>query len=435
VADTLSCLDIEDKFDPVKQHEQLFGLDNDEIDYELPKNAFPLKMKTIYAQQNRDKNLMAAAKVSPYTMKDFSGGGKTYQLICLNEKIVIPSSLQDHIINWYHTYLCHPGETRTEKTISQHFTLTNLKARVQNKCKTCPTCQRTKKSIKKYGWLPEKEAETIPWEKLCVDLIGPYKIKNINNNQDLTLWCVTMIDPATGWLEIKEIKNKEALNIANLVEQTWLTRYPWPMELTYDRGTEFMGEFAKMIENDYGIIRKGTTVRNPQANSILERVHQTLGNIIRTFELHDSTMTSESPWDGILSATMFALRATYHTTLQTTPMQLVFGRDAMLNIKFQADWQLIRQLKQAKIHQNNLRENKKRIPHQYKIGDKVLYQVQTKAKYASNPYKGPYEITKVNNNGTVQLHMGAIYETVNIRLLKPYHEAIPNLYLRSNKRK
>jgi len=61
------------------------------------------------------------------------------------------------------------------------------------------------------------------------------------------------------------------------------------MELAYDRGTEFMGEFAKMIENDYGIIRKGTTVRNPQANSILERVHQTLGNIIRTFELHDST--------------------------------------------------------------------------------------------------------------------------------------------------
>jgi len=30
---------------------------------------------------------MAAAKVSPYTMEDFSGGRKTYQLICLNEKL------------------------------------------------------------------------------------------------------------------------------------------------------------------------------------------------------------------------------------------------------------------------------------------------------------------------------------------------------------
>jgi len=30
---------------------------------------------------------------------------------------------------------------------------------------------------------------------------------------------------------------------------------------------------------------------------------------------------------------MFALRATYHGTLQTTPCQLVFGRDAILNVK------------------------------------------------------------------------------------------------------
>jgi len=73
-------------------------------------------------------------------------------------------------------------------------------------------------------------------------------------------FCFTMIDSTTGWLEIKEIENKEALNIANLVEQTWLTRYPWFMALTYDRGMEFIGEFTKMIEDDYGILRKGTTV-------------------------------------------------------------------------------------------------------------------------------------------------------------------------------
>jgi hypothetical protein len=35
-----------------------------------------------------------------------------------------------------------------------------------------------------------------------------------------------------------------------------------------------------MIENDYGIKRKGNTVQNPQANAILEQVHQTIENII-----------------------------------------------------------------------------------------------------------------------------------------------------------
>jgi hypothetical protein len=40
-----------------------------------------------------------------------------------------------------------------------------------------------------------------------------------------------------------------------------------------------------MIKNDYGIKGKSITIRNPQANAIVERVHQGIGNIIRTFEL------------------------------------------------------------------------------------------------------------------------------------------------------
>jgi len=62
----------------------------------------------------------------------------------------------------------------------------------------------------------------------------------------------------------------------------------------------------------------------------------------------------------------------------------------MLSIKFQADSQLIKQQKKAKIHQSNMRENNKRTPHEYKVKDKVLYLTHTKIKYADNPYKGPY---------------------------------------------
>ncbi len=197
-----------------------------------------------------------------------------------------------------------------------------------------------------------------------------YKLKIKNGTKEifpqLTMYipCVQitgfygMIDPATGWFEVKELKDKETTTVTNIVEQTWLTCYPWHSELIFDRGTEFMGEFAKMIEEDYGITCRGATTRNPQANSVLERIHQILGKIIRTFEFHDSDLTDchGSLWDGILSAAMFALRATYHTTLQATPCQLVFGRDAMLNVEFEANWQLIKQCKLTRIHENNVRE-------------------------------------------------------------------------------
>ena len=89
---------------------------------------------------------------------------------------------------------------------------------------TCQTTKRTHNS--KYGQLPAKEAEAEPWDKLCVDLIGPYKFKQPNSKNDVDLWCAAMIDPATGWIEIAEIPDKRADTVADVIERTWLNPYP-----------------------------------------------------------------------------------------------------------------------------------------------------------------------------------------------------------------
>lgn len=423
VADALSRLElatsanINDDMHNIYYLADNFGLEDDD----LPEDAYPLQYKLIARHQNLRKDLFLKLnkKQDGFHLKSFRGGGKKQSLICRNEKIVIPMTLQNRVVTWYHNILCHSGETRTEQTLRQQFYWPNLREDVHNVCSKCDTCQRTKRSTQKYGSLPPKEAEVDPWEILCVDLIGPYTIKR-RGKKNLVLWCVTMIDPATGWFEMREIPNKEAFTIANLVEQTWLTRYPWPNQVTFDRGKEFMGEFARMVEKDYGIKRKPTTTRNPQANSVIERIHQTIGNIIRSFQIGQIEIDEQDPWTGVLAATMFATRATYHTTTQATPTQLVFGRDAILNIKFDANWKLIRERKQRIINANNQKENKKRIPHNYRVGDKVLYRIEWVSKYNENPYEGPYEIVQVNTNGTVRLKKGAVTDTVNIRLLKPY---------------
>jgi hypothetical protein len=158
-------------------------------------------------------------------------------------------------------------------------------------------------------------------------------------------------------------------------------------------------------------------MRNPQANSIIERVHQTIGNMIRSFQLGQLEIDEDDPFSGVLAAMMFATRATYHMTTQATPIQLVFGRDAILNTNFDANWKLIRERKQRAINQNNRKENMKRIPHEYRVGDKVLYRVDSLSKFSENQYDGPYTIVQVNTNGTVRLKMDAVTDTVNIQLL------------------
>ena len=229
-----------------------------------------------------------------------------------------------------------------------------------------------------------------------------------------------MIGPATGWFDMVPIHTKRADIIANKLEQTWLMKYPWPTKVVLDRGTEFMAEVKTMLRDEYNIIRKPITTRNPQANAILERAHQTIGNIIRTFQINKSDLDLLDPWNGILSAVIFAMRSTVHTTLQSTPMQLVFGRDAILNISHEAKWQLIKTRKQEIINKNNTRENSKRIKHTYEKGDLILFKNERNTKYGNDAYQGPWKILDTHNNGTVTIEMGKVTDRVNIRQVHPY---------------
>ena len=80
----------------------------------------------------------------------------------------------------------------------------------------------------------------------------------------------------------------------------------------------------------------------------------------------------ENPWEGILAFTIFAIQSTVHTTTQNTTSQMVFGRDAILNINQKGNWQLIKQRKQAFIIKGNQKENHQRQSHVYHIGDMIL---------------------------------------------------------------
>ena len=77
-------------------------------------------------------------------------------------------------------------------------------------------------------------------------------------------------------------------------------------------------------------------------------------------------LDDENPWDGILASTMFALRATVHTTTQYTPAQLIFGRNSIINRHHNVDWEIIRKHKQDLINKSIKRENRNRINHAYK---------------------------------------------------------------------
>ena len=102
-------------------------------------------------------------------------------------------------------------------------------------------------------------------------------------------------------------------------------------------------------------------------------------------------------------------------------MQLVFGRDTILNIKHVSKWEHIRQRKQLQINHNNKRENMRRNNHQYKVGDKILVKRKKNSKNKLE-FMGTFPITQINDNGTVRFQKGIINYATNIRRIKPFFD-------------
>ena len=84
----------------------------------------------------------------------------------------------------------------------------------------------------------------------------------------------------------------------------------------------------------------------------------------------------------------------------------------------------MKQQKLKQIQHNNKRENQNRLPHQYAAGDQVLIRLAPQRKHGTERFSGPHVITKVNNNGTVELSIaadnrGELLETWNMRQIDP----------------
>ena len=182
VADCLSRLESDEE----TESQEHFALDQTEV------NEYPLSYKLLMTHQQKDKKLLSKISDPAYALKEYRAAGKTRTLITNNNKICVPDLLQEPLVNWYHEQLCHPGMTRTELTVRQHFTWDGLTTTVKKICSKCHTCLLTKRKKTKYGHLPAKKAEVTPWDTLCIDLIGPYQFKQPKNKME-TLWALTMI--------------------------------------------------------------------------------------------------------------------------------------------------------------------------------------------------------------------------------------------------
>ena len=101
---------------------------------------------------------------------------------------------------------------------------------------------------------------------------------------------MTFIDPATGWFEIEEfpIIDQSSAGISQISNEVWMSRYPRPRKVIFNNGSEFKRNFIPLIK-DFSVKPTCTAIKNSQENSILERIRQVVGSMLKTKDMANIT--------------------------------------------------------------------------------------------------------------------------------------------------
>jgi hypothetical protein len=171
--------------------------------------------------------------------------------------------------------------------------------------------------------------------------------------------------------------------------------------MIYNNGSEFKLHLCDLCKT-YGIKRKLTSIKNPQANAILEVLHAVYTNMLHTAKLDMAELVNASDIDIFLADAAWAICSTHHTVLKASPGTVIFGRDMLFDIPFMADWETIGDHRQRLTERNTDRKNEGRIDYDYKVGQKILVRnegILCKAQSMWQNY--PWTITAVHMNGTI----------------------------------
>jgi len=227
-----------------------------------------------------------------------------------------------------------------------------------------------REECEEWARCPSRIQKIEPWRDIAIDLSGPWKA--MVNGKERFFHTLTIIDVFAGWPEIIPIDTKIKQPIADLVEQEWFRRYPRPSRVIFDQGGEFDNHVFHGLCTKWFIhpVLVPITAKNPRANAIVECMHRVLGDMLRVqlVKHHEK----DDPIKDLTSAAAYVMRATVHGVTKCTPSQLLFAKDMILRTPMEANVEIARQRREAAISQNNARENKSRVAHNYKKRDWVL---------------------------------------------------------------
>ena len=245
----------------------------------------------------------------------------------------------------------------------------------------------------------------------------------------------------------------EAVPLRNITTKTvvqaltkFFTSVGLPKSIQSDQGSNFMSGIFQQVMHELQIKQYKSTAYHPESQGALERFHQTLKNMMRTYCLE-----TEKDWDDGVHLLLFAARESVQESLGFSPFELVFDHNVrgplnLLKDKLLSDsgtsldvsqYVAVFRTKLSKaceLAKKNLQSAQKCMKNQYdkncvsrkfQPGDKVLALLPVTGNTLQARYFGPYLIDKKENDLNyviVTPDRRKSKQLCHVNMLKPYLE-------------
>ncbi len=328
-------------------------------------------------------------------------------------QVVVPNSYREYVLRVAHDHELsgHLGIKKTYNNLLKHFFWPGMKASVTQYCRSCHACQVAGKPNQVVAPAPLKPVPVMsePFEKLVIDCVGPLPRTKSGHSYLLTLMC-----SATRFPEAIPLRTLKTPAIVKAIVK-FCTTFGLPKIIQSDQGSNFMSRVFRKVMRELNIKHCVSSAYHPQSQGVLERFHQTLKSMLRTYCLE-----YEKDWDEEVPLLLFAVRNTVQESLGFSPAELVFGHSPRGPLKMLQEqllsqshsvtdknvldhvssfherlhsvWKLARQSLESSQSQMKSRYDKRTVQRSFEPGDQVLVLLPLPGSTLQAKFAGPYGI-------------------------------------------
>lgn len=255
----------------------------------------------------------------------------TNQQLRRKGKLVVGSDigLRNKIIALWHASSVggHSGIHVTYKKLKSMFYWKHLHQHVVDFVAGCDTCQRYKPDLTAYpGLLQPLPIPTRVWTDISMDFI-----ESLPKSQGEEVILV-VVDRLSKYAHFMALSHPyTALMVAQIFMDHVFKLHGMPQTIVSDRGSVFLSQFWKELFNLQKVHLHYSSSYHPQTDGQTEVVNRCLENYLRC-------MTGEHPkeWVSWLPLAEYWYNTSYHSAIQSTPYQVVYGQPPHTHLPYLA---------------------------------------------------------------------------------------------------